>query len=945
MIIIKLKQTVILLLLATSIYSGLAQNKALNQKTIVQDSTFVNSKIWIDDIGRFYDQGSQEAAVTYADSILKIITPKNASDSTVVAEIYYTRGIAKFEQLKDYESIESLHFARAIGEKLSNNKELLSRIYYNLHINFGVQSKLFETLKYGEKALNILEDSDNPNHDLLLKLYSRMAVYAAMAGAYFKSENYLEKGEELLETLPKNSELKNSKVSYQVKLLYRKMLIAFIYQSLNLDENFDNTAIINSIENDKIKLDNIFNADKNLLLKQSDTFYYDDADVYYYALALNYYCLNHAKRKNADIDFITLQKEIDKAIGLLHEKHHPRHLYQFKSTKGRIYLKEAKHKEALSISNDIIANTDDKNNNRSNFYLHRALIYLKEKNITKAKEDIYTALSLINSGSNDLRKDFSNFIGGYKFTDVTSLQQLAKEIEASDFKFDDKENYYTSIYQAAFEQFVATYKDQGLNKVTNDFLNSILKKLAAKQALTNKHLSEIENIQNYLAWQSFNQSRNLIHMPVIDSLEQIEFSLRKQITNAKRIRNSRALDSLSNQLYSYKENLQSDYPEISKAIQNDFDIVEFQQDIKEDEIVLKYMFFENEFIIFQITKNSVSYELKPWRDVDKIVFSEHLDAIKNSRKKASYNANLRELLIPDEALQYQKLIIIPDALIYQLPFETLVHNDEFLVKSKTIRYSSHLRFVYSNPEKEVQKDISLTIYAPEYLNDSLQSISRSSDYFLEGAKDEAKAISNIFRSEAFLGKEATKTAFLTSKSNGDILHLAMHASINKDEPELSYFNFSDDEKLHIEELYGLNLNADLAVLSACNTGVGNSKVNSGIESLQRAFTFAGVPSTVASLWEVPDQSTKEIMVGFYENLKKGDTKSKALQRAKLDYIKNNANTKLAEPYYWAGFVIYGRDDAVSSSSSEQTLLIVLGVFILSALVFFLWMRYRKTNIS
>ncbi|MGB3607764.1 hypothetical protein, partial [Psychroserpens sp.] len=314
---LKLRQIVLLVVIVFGINLVFAQRNTSKEQPEHQEIPFVNSKIWLDDIGRFYDQGSQDAAVRYADSILKVITPKNALDSAVVAEIHFIRGIAKFEQLADYESIESLHLARKLAEDLKDSQQLLTRIYYNLHINYGVQSKLFETLKYGEKALNILEGSEVSNYDLSLKLYGRMAVYSAMAGSYFKSENYLKKGEKLLEELPNNTSLKNPKLSYTIKLLYRKMLIAFIYQSLNLDENFDDTRIANSIETNKIKLDKIFNADTNLVLNESDNFYYDDADVYYYALALNYYCLYQSKRAKTKINFKVLQKQIDKAIGLL----------------------------------------------------------------------------------------------------------------------------------------------------------------------------------------------------------------------------------------------------------------------------------------------------------------------------------------------------------------------------------------------------------------------------------------------------------------------------------------------------------------------------------------------------------------------------------------------------------------------------------------------------
>ena len=98
----------------------------------------------------------------------------------------------------------------------------------------------------------------------------------------------------------------------------------------------------------------------------------------------------------------------------------------------------------------------------------------------------------------------------------------------------------------------------------------------------------------------------------------------------------------------------------------------------------------------------------------------------------------------------------------------------------------------------------------------------------------------------------------------------MHAEVNEDHPEfsrllLSSNNENEDEQLYLEELYNTTLGADLAILSACNTGSGLEE-NGVLASFQRGFMFAGVPATVASLWEVPDVSTKEIMVDFYKNL-------------------------------------------------------------------------------
>src|SRR5690554_8149849 len=84
---------------------------------------------------------------------------------------------------------------------------------------------------------------------------------------------------------------------------------------------------------------------------------------------------------------------------------------------------------------------------------------------------------------------------------------------------------------------------------------------------------------------------------------------------------------------------------------------------------------------------------------------------------------------------------------------------------------------------------------------------------------------------------------------------------------LMFSNSETDYEMYISELYGLNFNAELAVLSACNTGIGGFKDGGDLVSMHHAFTTAGIPATVSSLWNVPDESTKEIMIAFYKNLR------------------------------------------------------------------------------
>ena len=96
----------------------------------------------------------------------------------------------------------------------------------------------------------------------------------------------------------------------------------------------------------------------------------------------------------------------------------------------------------------------------------------------------------------------------------------------------------------------------------------------------------------------------------------------------------------------------------------------------------------------------------------------------------------------------------------------------------------------------------------------------------------------------------------------------------------------------------------LAVLSACESGIGKNHPGEGIFSIARGFTYAGCPSTIMSLWNANDARTAQLMNYFYENLKKGLTTSQALQMAKIEYLEENSGTN-NHPSYWAAMVSLG----------------------------------------
>jgi len=169
-------------------------------------------------------------------------------------------------------------------------------------------------------------------------------------------------------------------------------------------------------------------------------------------------------------------------------------------------------------------------------------------------------------------------------------------------------------------------------------------------------------------------------------------------------------------------------------------------------------------------------------------------------------------------------------------------------------------------------------------------------------------IKNIYPSSAvYLGNEASESRAKLSMGEYEIIHIACHGLFNYEFPLLSSLVLSPDKDndgfLQVHELYNLNLaNTNLVILSACETGLAEIKKNDDLIGLVRGFLYAGVPSTVASLWKVDDYATSLLMSNFHLLLKLGSSKSQALRKAQLQLIKN---AETSHPFFWAAFVLYG----------------------------------------
>jgi len=312
---------------------------------------------------------------------------------------------------------------------------------------------------------------------------------------------------------------------------------------------------------------------------------------------------------------------------------------------------------------------------------------------------------------------------------------------------------------------------------------------------------------------------------------------------------------------------------------------------------------------------------------------------KNSVRNYTNAARLlyEKLMAPVAAHLTEDLVVIPDGVLGYVPFEALLtgeparrsvfstYKPHFLAQRHRISYCYSATLLREMRDKRHRTEPlnNVLALAPFFREDTatLHFKADSADLLalrdafgpLHASGDEAHAVAQLLGGSALYGPEASLDTFRRLAPNVRVLHLSTHGKADDRAGDYAWLalgvpgDTSAFDKLYARDLYGIGLNADLVVLSACETATGKLRRGEGIVSLARAFSFAGAKSLVTSLWKVDDAATKNLMVNFYRYLHDGRAKDAALHQAKLDFL-NQAqatDTNLLHPFFWAGFVAVG----------------------------------------
>ncbi|WMX13971.1 CHAT domain-containing tetratricopeptide repeat protein [Aureispira sp. CCB-E] len=886
---------------------------------------------------------------------MKTTIETHGLEEAYLGELQYLAAL--YLETEQYTSAERLYLKLLELQKASNQVEHLFYIqcigqlgycYYGMGRYEAAEVSYLEALKI---ARSILED-EAPTYSSLL---NNLALLYNTLGKYEEAEQlYLE----VLEIDKKSNSthyyatsLNNLAVLYQDMGHYEKAEKLYL-ESQKLREKIYGTNHVNYA----LGLNNIGNlyAAMNQFF-QAETYYQQarkilDAHSPYYIYNLNASAQLHFKQKNYEKAASLWQQALTSSQKGLGEKHPS--TAQYWDQLARLYLEQGSEEKALIYCRKaILANipnledaefTDwqqlDTITYFSNERARTSLLTLleifeqicKETILQKKWEEFFTISMVVMHLNERIRNDFTSNANKLRILE-SNVKSLGCGIHAAVFLGGN------SYYKKAF-----AFAEQN-------------KSILLMEALKGQQTRVLGNLPDSLVWleSSLQRQREQLFQKKLLATTLVE---KQKLTEQ--------LNKLNLKIERFVAKIRHHYPQYHQLKYNSLtaSVEEIQALLEPQALLLEYFILEDSTYLFAISKNkieviniscaehklseyirSLRLSLSDYDLLDKAPREAYLLYIKSA--EWLYQTLLKQVL--DNNKDIKDLIVVTDGELGHIPFEVLLSQLgpqnganysalKYLVRDYNISYSysaslwvENLKQSASIAHTGVEQQVlafAASYPKPQHSLYSLRSENvcaiRSVLEDLPAATKEVKGLSKMFYGEFLTGEQASETNFKKLAAQYSVIHLAMHGVSNEAEPILSALAFSEDYQatednfLQAYEVAQLPLNANLVVLSACETGYGKFQQGEGIISLARSFMYAGAPSLVVSLWQVNDQATAIIMRLFYQNLAEGMTKSEALRYAKLNYLEL-FDGMAVHPALWSAFIQIGDSHAIKLETKKQ----------------------------
>lgn len=355
-------------------------------------------------------------------------------------------------------------------------------------------------------------------------------------------------------------------------------------------------------------------------------------------------------------------------------------------------------------------------------------------------------------------------------------------------------------------------------------------------------------------------------------------------------------------------------------------IARVQQSLSPSTVILEYVVADPKSYCLIITRSGARIAELPARQKIDALAEAYLKAVKMKQAADVEGRRLYDALLQpiSEAKQKENLVVVPDGRLHLVPFDALPDSGgKYVVESHSVTYApSATGFFLLTTKERSPRTFSHTLLAVggvPYAGDELKQVALARGYDpsnlndLPASRDEVQAAELAVHGPSntiLLGGDATESAFKKADlARYRYIHLAVHGFASSVDPDRSALILGSDPAhgedgfLQASEIVQMRLNADMVVLSACDTALGPVEGEEGIAALSRSFLLAGARSVVSTLWSIDDTFSSFLMKQFYEHLASGTPPSDALASAKRDMVSRYGRS--APPYYWAAFIVEG----------------------------------------
>ncbi|WP_158964048.1 CHAT domain-containing protein [Myroides fluvii] len=858
-------------------------------------------------------------------------------DSILLLKSYHSLALVTTNLGAFQESLTYFNELIDLAQKRKDNT-MLAIAYRDLSVLYSdrflyMRSK---SLKYLELARTVSESTTESSIYYLINIYMDLGIAETNIGNYKKAEGYLTKGIELYRNNKDSIQrLRQSPIGVSQELAY-----------------YTNMIWLYSAENNESMLVKVLSEIESLVQTEKLRSYEYDTYTYALQLAGEFYARKESEKA---LEYFKKALKINKQYG---------EVDQHSELNGKIavfFLQKKAYSKVLQLVTVLEKNPTNTSLVKQNLSFSKAKALLELKRTTEAMQEIN---KLINENTpvafHLLSDEVINYQPGYNIQNASRYCSLAESLPSTneDLLFLKEKLYWLALVE--FQSNLGTTPLNDKLQQTFDQIVSGLLTFASNGTFSNQKNNQLLTFMEVVTSQdlinTFLLKRRMTGNQQLYDLVEQEQETRAYLTYLKKEYLKSKSQHIAQNIFEKEKELRDQTSHLLASYKQGiaFSIPEIQVEELVNKKIVKFKVSGDKLVKIELDKGKVTYQpIENYADL-KLDIETYLYSLTNVstpidviKKQGNHLFNR---LFPAGFENSPLTVIIADDILHYLPFEVLVHNNKYLIEEHTISYAPN--FFFLNKQKEFKTSTStkqVVLFAPEYegkVRANIQAV-RGSNYSLKGAEEEIMEIAKLIPNKIFKGPSASKSNFKSLREEISILHLAMHSDLNYEDVELSNLVFSNteqDHKMYISELYGLNLQADLAVLSACNTGIGGFKDGGNLVSIRQAFNTAGIPTTIASLWNAPDLSTKQIMISFYKQLLEQDDKATALRIAKLKYLEMTEEEQLKHPFYWAGFILSGDESSLVLAKEPNKKNGISYVFAILCVVTFLFFILKRKKI-